>query len=514
MSITACQMTLVELLPDQAEQLRRLGLDKLRLAGITIDSRRVRHGDLFLACKGERFNGVDFVESAAEKGACAVLVNQKWQTESMIDSCPVPVIAVPELEQRMPELANRFYQQPSKDLHVIGITGTNGKTSCSHFIAQALNALSSKSAVLGTNGYGFLDELNTASHTTPDTLYLQRMLADMRQQGANNIVMEVSSHALDQKRVAGVAFDQAVFTNLTRDHLDYHGDMAEYGFAKQRLFSEYGIQQAIINLDDPYAAQILKVIADDVQIIGYGAERSALCESHDNLQQIWIEHCALSVQGIEADLHTPWGTLKLSTSIIGAFNLSNLMATVAVLIGRGYSLKQIAAVLPQLKGVSGRMEAIEDDEGRLLVVDYAHTPDALEKALLALRGHCDGQLWCVFGCGGDRDTGKRAQMAAIAETLSDRTVLTSDNPRTENPQKIIEAVLAGFQSIDGVVVESDRRNAIELAVSSAKSGDVVLIAGKGHEDYQEIHGVRHPFSDASVIRELLGRTGSGGRSHA
>ena len=509
------RMTLPELLPEMAEQLDRLGLQDINFAGLTIDSRRVQKNDLFLACKGEKFNGLDFVPAAIEKGAVAILINRDQVCD--YKEISVPVVAIDRLEQRLSELGNRFYRQPSGQLHMVGITGTNGKTSCSHFIAQALDLLSSKSAVVGTNGYGFLRNLDTASHTTPDALYLQRMLSDMQEQGAENVVMEVSSHALDQGRVSGISFDQAVFTNLTRDHLDYHGDMQGYGAAKAKLFTDFGISKAVINLDDPFAGKLLQAIPETVEITGYSLDQSAIggmtdvgdtndvttiCQQR-TINQIWISQSTLGLQGIEVSLSTPLGELSFKTPIIGAFNLSNLMATIAVLIGRGFQLGQLSKAMSKLQGVAGRMEPISDNRERLIVVDYAHTPDALEKALIALRSHCVGQLWCVFGCGGDRDTGKRAQMAKIAERLSDCPVVTSDNPRTENPELIIQDVLCGFSSTSGVTVEADRDKAIALALSKAKAGDVVLVAGKGHEDYQEICGVRYPFSDAEVIRSYL-----------
>ncbi len=493
------RMTLSELLPEMSGQLAADGLAELKISGLASDSRRIADGDLFLACKGDRFDGADFISRAEQAGAVAVLIGSREQ----VPECGLPLIVVDGLETRLAELADRFYGQPSRHMTMIGITGTNGKTSCSHFIARALELLDSPAAVIGTNGYGFLDRLQSASHTTPDPLRLQALLAGLQGQGAENLVMEVSSHALDQGRVAGIAFSQAVFTNLTRDHLDYHGDMASYGAAKQRLFRDYGIRQAVINLDDPYARELLKAVAADVEIIGYGLEASPLVVEFPNLRQLLVREHQLSVDGLAALLDTPWGDIRVKAPVLGRFNLSNLMATVAVLGNLGTDAATIERILPQLRGVEGRMQPLPATDGRLVVVDYAHTPDALEKALRALRSHCQGQLWCVFGCGGDRDRGKRAEMATIAGRLADRPVVTSDNPRTEDPQQIINEVLSGFSSCEGVAVEADRRQAIALALSGAEPGDVVLVAGKGHEDYQEINGVRYPFSDAGVIRSLL-----------
>ncbi len=498
MTAPGYQMTLAALLPEQRQRLVAAGMDGLAFTGLSLDSRRVLPGDLFLACRGERFNGADFIDAAVARGAAAVLVDQ----QVTVDGCPVPVITVSQLTQRLAELGSRFYAEPSRQMHLVGITGTNGKTSISHFIASALDLLGSRAAVIGTNGYGFLEALNSASHTTPDALSLQRLLAQLRDQGAKNVIMEVSSHALDQQRVAKVNFAQAVFTNLTRDHLDYHGDMGSYGAAKQRLFTDYGVRQAIINLDDPYARQLLDGMPAAVEVIGFGLQPSPLTEQY-RIKQLWVTQQQLSTEGIEATLATPRGALSFKSRVLGQFNLYNLMATAAVLQGLGFDSAQLAAVMAQLQGVTGRMQPIHASDGRLVVIDYAHTPDALEKALAALKQHCRGRLWCVFGCGGDRDRGKRPQMAAVAERLADQSVVTSDNPRSEDPAQIIDQVLEGFGAAAAVQVQTDRRTAIAAALAQAQPGDVVLVAGKGHEDYQEIDAVRHPFDDAEVVRALL-----------
>ncbi|MCW8886428.1 MAG: UDP-N-acetylmuramoyl-L-alanyl-D-glutamate--2,6-diaminopimelate ligase [Motiliproteus sp.] len=501
MSITGPQMTLEQLLPQSADQLRALGCQQVMISGITLDSRQVQAGDLFLACQGELANGIDFIGKAEAQGAVAVLVNSEQQIS---ETFGLPVIALENLEQRLPELGSRFYSQPSQQLHMVGITGTNGKTSCSHFIAQALQILNNSTAVIGTNGYGFLGDLKRASHTTPDALYLQGLLSQVQQQGAETVVMEVSSHALDQGRVNGVDFDVAVFTNLTRDHLDYHGDMASYGAAKTRLFRDFGISQAIVNLDDPFSRELLEQMPPEVEVIGYSQQPLSGASGECCSGQVWVEDCCLSLAGTDVTLQTPVGTVSFSAPILGQFNLHNLMVTVAVLLTKGFGSTEISAAMAKLQGVEGRMQPIAVDvSDKLVVVDYAHTPDALEKALQALRSHCHGQLWCLFGCGGDRDRGKRAQMAQVAEAQADRVMVTSDNPRSEAPQAIIKDIRQGFSVKKPVLVEVDRRAAIEQVLRSAQPGDVVLVAGKGHEDYQEIEGVRHPFSDAEVICSLL-----------
>ena len=461
MTVAKYTMTLEQLLPETGSQLSALGCQQQLIEGITSDSRRVEPGSLFLACQGESANGADYIPKAAEQGAVAVLVNEHQQVQSQL-----PVIVVEGLEQRLAELAGRFYGNPSQSLHVVGITGTNGKTSCSHFIAQALQQLNHKTAVVGTNGYGFLGALHQASHTTPDAVYLQGLLANMLEEGAESVVMEVSSHALDQKRVAGVDFDIAVFTNLTRDHLDYHGDMASYGDAKGRLFREYGIKQAVINLDDPFSRTLLQQIDADVEVIGYGMELANDC----SCGQIWVEDSCLSLAGTEVSLQTPVGQVAFSVPVLGKFNLHNLMATVAVLLAKGIEVADIQSAMAGLQGVEGRMQPIDPQSSdKLVVVDYAHTPDALEKTLLALRNHCHGKLWCLFGCGGDRDRGKRAQMAAVAEKFADSVLVTSDNPRSERPEDIIKEILQGFSKPDAVTVEVDRRSAIQQVLKMAKA---------------------------------------------
>lgn len=485
-------MDLQQLLPER--RFAQSADAALKVSGLTIDSRQVEPGMAFLACRGEQVNGIQFVDQAVANGAAVILV----AADQLLANQQVPVIQVEGLEQRLGELADRFYGSPSERVAVIGITGTNGKTSTSHFIASALDQLGSRAAVMGTNGYGFLETMNQASHTTPDVVRVQRMLAELETEGAQNLVMEVSSHALTQQRVDHVHFQQAVFTNLTRDHLDYHGNMANYGAAKVRLFTDYGIAHGVVNLDDPFAETLISRIPASVHISGYGLAPSSLVNRLSE-PMICMERYHLSKDGIWGEMSTPQGNLPFKTHLLGRFNLSNLMAMVAVLQWRGYSNEQIAAQIELLKGVDGRMEAVTEAGDRLVVVDYAHTPDALEKALRSLRGHCQGQLWCLFGCGGDRDKGKRPLMAAMAERWADQVMVTSDNPRSEKPEAIIDDVRKGFKSEQKVTIEMDRAKAIAKVLQQSKAGDLVLVAGKGHEDYQEISGVRHPFSDRETI---------------
>ncbi len=489
-------MTLGELLPDYAfstEQARAT-----LISGMTIDSRSVQPGFAFLACKGEQVNGADYIDGAVALGAAAILLAA--DQPEVISS--VPVIRLPGFETMLGQLASRFYGSAHDTTKNIGVTGTNGKTSVSHFIAQMANALDSKTAVLGTVGYGFLDALNVATHTTPDVVRVHQLLAELHEQGAVNVAMEVSSHALEQGRVDGVRFEQSVFTNLSRDHLDYHGSMQAYGEAKAKLFERVELQHAVINLDDPFAEALLNHIPEGVAVTGYGMAPS-LTASRLSENMICMERYCLTSEGAWGEMSTPKGRLSFKTPLIGRFNLSNLMASVAVLLWRGYSLTALQGVIATLQGVAGRMDVVSDPKGRLVVIDYAHTPDALSKVLQSLREHSRGTLWCVFGCGGDRDKGKRPLMGQAAEKYADRLVVTSDNPRSEQPKMIVADILAGLQKASAAEVCIDRQAAIAFALKHANKGDVVLIAGKGHEDYQEVDGVRHYFNDRYSVEAIL-----------
>ncbi|MDI3323640.1 UDP-N-acetylmuramoyl-L-alanyl-D-glutamate--2,6-diaminopimelate ligase [Pontibacterium granulatum] len=477
--------TLGELLPE----LQSTSAGQVRVSGITQDSRLVKAGDLFCARAGGTHKGRDFIPDALAKGAAAVLVDSD---EQYVQAGDVPVIAVDALAQRLSDIAGSFYGKPSAQLRMIGITGTNGKTSCSHFLAQALNHLGMRTAVIGTVGNGFPDALAGATHTTPDAVGLQALLADFVQQGADAVVMEVSSHALDQHRVAGVHFEVGAFTNLSRDHLDYHGTMAEYGTAKAKLFTELKPQHAVISVDDAFGQTLVEQLSGSV--FSFGVERGDIQAGGVSLQKT----------GIDAQLITPWGDVALSTQVVGAFNVSNLLLTVGVLGAMGVNADQIEQELAALTPVPGRMQCLGEGDQPLVIVDYAHTPDALEKALEATREHTAGKLLCVFGCGGDRDNGKRPEMGRIAAKLADALYITSDNPRTEDPQQIIDMIVPGCAGAEEQRVHVDREQAIQAAVKAAGSNDVVLIAGKGHEDYQEIMGKRYPFDDVQVAQAALG----------
>ncbi|PIE25414.1 MAG: UDP-N-acetylmuramoyl-L-alanyl-D-glutamate--2,6-diaminopimelate ligase [Neptuniibacter caesariensis] len=479
--------TLHEIVPEWVDS----ACADLVVSAISQDSRMVSKGCLFVARSGLRHKGVDFIASAVASGASAVLLDA-----AELNDCPqvaVPVIAIPDLTKVIGLIAARFFDNPSQSMTVVGITGTNGKTSCAHFVAQAMNNIGVKTAVVGTVGNGFPGELMPATHTTPDAIELHKLLAKLRAQGAAAVVMEVSSHALEQGRATAVAFDYALFTNLSRDHLDYHGSMEAYGATKAKLFTEFPLQAAIINIDDKFGCKLARNADINGRTVSVGRAQG----------QYHLTAYRLALQGLEAELKTPKGNIAFASKIIGAFNLDNLLLVAALLSEQGFSHAEIRGSLARLDSVPGRMQAVVAANKPLVIIDYAHTPDALEKALQAVRAHTCGALWCVFGCGGDRDQGKRELMGRIADEWADHLIVTNDNPRTESPESIIAMIVQGI-SKHTPEIEEDRAAAIRLAIQQASSGDVVLIAGKGHEDYQEVGTRRYPFSDLDVSMKLLG----------
>jgi len=471
----------------------------IAVGGIAIDSRLVQSGDLFVAVKGHTTDGSHFIEQAIARGAVAVLVEES-QAPSFSHKHAVPLVPVNNLSEYISDIAGAFYGHPSRQIAVTAITGTNGKTTCSQLLSQLFDLLGEPAAFVGTLGYGVVDSragkdtaVIATGLTTPDAISMQRILADMASSGAKRAAIEVSSHSLVQRRVAGLQIDTAIFTNLSRDHLDYHGDLTEYAAAKARLFAMAGLKHAVINVDDRVGRLILANLDSLVHSVGYSIENHSA--------EVHCEALNLSASGISAHIVTPWGSGHLQSSLLGKFNLENLLAVVAAAGSQGFELNRILQAVTQLKAVNGRMELVDPSVKPAVVVDYAHTPDALEKALQALRIHCRGELWVVFGCGGDRDTGKRAEMGSIAEHRADRVVVTSDNPRSESPQQIIDQILLGITR--DVLAVADRRDAIRIAIKQAQPDDVVLIAGKGHEDYQIIGSNRLPFSDQVEARLAL-----------
>jgi len=480
------------------EQLERQGVKPQRLSA---DSRRVRPGDVFVAFPGAQADGRDFIAQAVANGAAAVIAEAGRGATARVGAHDAPIVEVAGLAALSGEIAHLVYGRPSEHLWLAGVTGTNGKTSVSQWIAQAMNALQHRCAVIGTLGNGFLDSLDESPNTTPDAITLHAALAGFVARGADACAMEVSSIGLDQGRVNGAVFDVAVFTNLTRDHLEYHGTMEKYAAAKELLFVAPRLAAAVLNLDDPVgaglAAKLKGRAGTRIRTIGYTL---AGADSGGAEEMLHAENLRMGAAGVEFDLHG----VHFTAPVVGRFNVSNLLAVIGALLTRNERLEDIAVALRRLQPPPGRMQALGGVDQPLIVVDYAHTPDALEKALGVLRETAavrGGRLICVFGCGGERDPGKRPQMGAIAGRLADRVVITSDNPRREDPQAIIDDILAGLQRAPAV--EVDRGRAIAAAVADADRHDVILLAGKGHEPYQEIAGVRHPFSDIDAAKSAL-----------
>ena len=482
-------------------------LADLPVQGLALDSRAVQPGDVFLALRGGQRHGLDFLEAVQAAGAGAVLWEPPYSGALAAHAVDLPQLAVPGLRQHLGRIASRFYGEPSQRLPVIGVTGTDGKTSCVHLIAQALSHFSTAPCgILGTLGQGRYGTTQDSAHTTPDAVTVQQWLASLVAEGCAYAAMEVSSHALDQGRVNGVHFAVAVLTQLSRDHLDYHHTPEAYAAAKRRLFLDHQPRWAVLNLDDEFGQDLAIRRGLDAHLIGYGlGDRPPALEHLEHLEHfVWGQDLQLSPQGLHLAIHSSWGDGVLQAGLLGRFNAHNLLAALAVLLALDWPLAQALTQLSQTTPVVGRMERLGGAPGQpLAVVDYAHTPHALEQALLALREHGAARLVCVFGCGGDRDPGKRPLMGAIAERLADAVMVTDDNPRCEAPEQVTQAILAGMQHPETVRVIHDRRAAIETALAQAGPDDIVLIAGKGHEDYQIIGDQRRPFSDQAVIRAYL-----------
>jgi len=459
---------------------------------LVLDSRQVAPGDLFVAIRGERHDGHEHVNEAVRRGAAAVLA------ERPLADAAVPVVVVPGLRERLAGLAARFYGEPGGAIYCVGVTGTNGKTSIAYYLADLASRLDRPAGYMGTIGWGRVGALQSADLTTPDPVTLQRQLAALRDDGCRWVVLEASSHALAQGRIEQVPFKAAVFSNLSRDHLDYHPDMAAYGAAKARLFGWPGLALAVINQDDAFGRDLCARLDDDVRLLRYGVD-PAVADAAD----IRWSALAFGPEGATGTWHTPWGEAPLRLPVHAAFSVANVAAVMAVLCADGVSLDEFVAAAATLAQVPGRMEFFSAPGRPGVVVDFAHTPDALEQVLLALRPRTAGRLVCVFGCGGDRDAGKRPLMAAAAERHADELWLTSDNPRSEPAERIIADMRTGLQRGGCVHEAVDRRDAIVGAVQRATAGDIVLIAGKGHEDYQEIAGERRPFSDREIVADLL-----------
>ncbi len=481
---------------------------------LVLDSRAVQPGDVFVALKGSQRDGREFIDSAIANGASLVfaesdsiqgspikdalikgdLIKEEWRGD-------VAVLFLPHLTQKLSHMAAQFYGCPANSLHGFAVTGTNGKTTCSHLYANLRQRLGDRVGVVGTLGYGVYGEpLNETGYTTPDAIYLQKILSELNDHSVDFLSVEASSHSLDQGRLNAVPISSALYTNLSRDHLDYHGDMESYAQSKWQLFDRGELKIAVINWDDDYGRQWLSRLSSQVSTYSYSIENAQA--------DVFASEIRYHDQGVNARLTTPWGNTEIQSPLMGAFNLSNLLGVLTVLLAEGVALEKLAPELAAIKPIAGRMQSLPKKAGQPhVVIDFAHTPDGLQHALTALRQHCQGQLWCIFGCGGDRDTGKRPQMAAVSESIADSIVVTNDNPRSEQPEDIAEQIMQGFKKPENVKVLLDRGQAIEWAINQAGENDCLLVAGKGHESYQLIGNQRLDHCDYQICSKVLAQRG-------
>jgi UDP-N-acetylmuramoyl-L-alanyl-D-glutamate--2,6-diaminopimelate ligase len=476
----------------------------LPITDLTQDSREVRAGSLFVALRGATHHGLEFAQQACEQGAVAIL----WEPGTGIEAPQLPSnvagVPVPDLPRLTGLIADRFFGEPSAHLRICAFTGTNGKTTCAFLLAQCMGRLGRSAAYIGTIGWGRIGALRSLAHTTPDAISVHRMLAQLLGDGVRDVAIEVSSHALDQHRIAGVRLYAAAFTNLTHDHLDYHRTMLAYGDAKARLFAFPEVKQCIVNVGDDFGRHLAERLREDTRLIAAWIDTDEDTDAWSQVRHLRARRVSCQTRGLTMDIDGTFGSVALQARLIGRFNAENLAIVLGCLLSLGIGAPQAAAALGECEPPPGRMEIVPSaGEGKpLAVVDYAHTPDALAKALGALREHCAGELWCVFGCGGDRDPTKRPMMGTVADTMADRIIVTDDNPRSENPQVITHQIAAAFTRHMPQVI-GDRAEAIATALRAARSSDVVLIAGKGHEDYQIYGATRREFSDRSEAMRYL-----------
>lgn len=466
-------------------------IPECRIHGLQNDSRCVKPGDLFLAYAGATADGRLFIRQALAKGAGAVVYDPFMMPMMDIPQAEI-CIPVEQLKDKLAAIASRFYQFPAHALKVTGVTGTNGKTTIAYQLAQAHEQLGSSAAYIGTLGQGRVDDLKPLMNTTPDALCLQKILHEHQSNQVKNICMEVSSHALELGRVECIDFNQAIFTNLTHDHLDFHKTMEDYARAKAKLFANSTLEYAIINQDDEYHSIMSRALPSTCRLLTYGLSSSADVHAVN-----WHTH----MQGSDIEASTPWGVLKFHVSLLGAFNIYNSLAVLTSLLVSGYPVADALAIMPQLHASPGRMEVVAKNP--CVIVDYAHTPDALKNVLMTLQRLKKNKLWVVFGCGGNRDTTKRPLMGKIAGQYADHVIITSDNPRHEDPARIMQDIESGIESKIHVRCIQDRQKAIEEALHGAQERDIVLIAGKGHENYQQIGDERFSFSDQDIVRTYM-----------
>jgi UDP-N-acetylmuramoyl-L-alanyl-D-glutamate--2,6-diaminopimelate ligase len=466
------------------------------IADITTESRSVSRGGLFLACRGSKHHGLEFVDQVLAVQPSAIA----WEPDARVREPVLPPsvcgLAVPDLGHRLGEIANRFFATPSAALAVIGITGTNGKTTTAWLVTQALGKLGEQAGYMGTLGHGLGTAVRPGALTTSGCITLHRQLRELADAGARHAVIEVSSHALDQHRVDGVHFSTVAFSNLGRDHLDYHHDLQQYGEAKARLFRA-GARAAVINLDDSFGQTLPALLPDGTACFGVSMAGNPAARLRGELLQTGADGLVLELSGDH-------GVARIESRLWGRFNAENLLLAAGILLAEGWPLARVAGALADCTAPPGRMQRVPGSAGQpAVLIDFAHTADALGKALDAARAHCRGRLWCVFGCGGNRDSGKRAPMGRVAVEFADHVIVTDDNPRDEDSRQIIADVLAGMDSRDTVQVIPDRAAAIQRAIHSAAPDDVILIAGKGHEQTQTVAGVSRPFSDLAVAAATL-----------
>lgn len=477
-----------------------LPYENIPIKSLCLDSRKIDKHSLFLAIKGIKLDGRKYISSAISKGAAAVLKDADNEEEhgQVVTSGGVNIISFWKLAENLSEIAQRFYHYPTINMKIIGVTGTNGKTTVTHIIAQWLELLESKCGVMGTTGNGLLSDLKPTLNTTGSPIDIISEIKKFSDANIENLVMEVSSHGLVQNRVKALDFEVGVFTNLTRDHLDYHGSMENYALAKKALFTQHKTKYKIINYDDKLGRKWLQEFSDALIVATTPIDTADLTQ-----QYVYATDVKYNTSGLKIKFESSWGGGEINPKFIGQFNACNVLLALATLLTLGYPLEQLVAVSSNLHAVIGRMEVFTNDDLPIVIVDYAHTPDALEKAIQAIRLHCDKNLWCVCGCGGDRDKGKRPLMAKVACTHADRVIFTSDNPRSEDPQAIIDDMVGELNNTNYTVV-LDRKSASELAMSLADKKDIILIAGKGHENYQVIGDKRISYSDRVVVENYLG----------
>jgi UDP-N-acetylmuramoyl-L-alanyl-D-glutamate--2,6-diaminopimelate ligase len=465
------------------------GAPGIHIHGLSSDSRKLAPGDVFIALDGENAHGLDYLGQAVEAGVAAVLFDPAMATVDPRDY-EFPLVPLGDLRKRVGDIANRWYGDPSSRMTVTGVTGTNGKTTVAFLIAQCRQLLHDRAAYIGTLGSG-IDELTIGGMTTPACLDLHEMLAQFYDDRATHVALEVSSHGIRQERISGVHFDSAIFTNLSRDHIDYHGDMDTYGRTKARLFTEYALNHRIISIDCEFGRQLVAQCNDGIVVTSVHPSADV-----GEFRHVVVSELATVDSGFNVAVSTSWGDGSFQLPLYGEFNVANAVQVLALLLAQGVSIVAACDVLQEVSAPPGRMQRIGYASAPAVFVDYAHTPAGLEAALNSLRAHCTGKLWCVFGCGGDRDQGKRPMMGQVAEKLADRVVLTNDNPRSEAPHLIIEQARSGMTTAADVI--EDRAAAIAFAINGSEDDDLVLIAGKGHEQFQQLGGVRKPFSDYAI----------------